>query len=199
MNLGPESTSIDSTPNAERRHPATIVSWIALAIAILIAGFVVRDTISPGDLRPGGDDTAGLPQIGEPAPDFEAVNAEGDMVRLSDFDGSPVWLNFWGSWCPPCRAEAPDMIQAYDQLEPRGVALLAVSLEEPSEDAFEYADDVGMNFTVLSDPDREAIRGKYRVRSFPTHLFIDEDGIVRDIVLTPMPVGTALHHAGKIS
>lgn len=199
MSNGPESAPLDSTLKQEPRHPAKVVSWIALAIAILIAGYAVRDTISPGDLRPGGDDTGGLPQIGEPAPDFEAVNADGEMVRLSDFSGSPVWLNFWGSWCPPCRAEAPDMIQAYDRLEPRGVKLLAVSLEEPSADAFDYARDVGMNFTVVSDPNSEAIQGKYRVRSYPTHLFIDEDGIVRDIVLTPMPVSTALNHAGKIS
>ncbi|MFW6073955.1 MAG: peroxiredoxin family protein [Chloroflexota bacterium] len=199
MDNGTESTDTNSTLAGARRHPATIVSWIALAIAILIAGYAVHDTISPSDLRPGGDDTAGLPQIGDPAPDFEAVDEQGNVVRLSDFAGQPVWLNFWGSWCPPCRAEAPDMIQAYDQLQDRGIVLLAVSLEEPSEDAFSYAREVGMTFDVVSDPDREGIKGKYRVRSYPTHLFIDEDGIVRDIVLTPMSVTTAIRHAEKIS
>ncbi|MEZ4572178.1 MAG: TlpA disulfide reductase family protein [Thermomicrobiales bacterium] len=164
----------------------------------MIAGFAVRSTLDPGDLRPGGSDTAGLPQIGETAPDFAAVDRDGNLVSLSDFAGQPIWLNFWGSWCPPCRAEAPDMIQAWDALDDSGVVLLAVSLEEPSQDAFDYAEKVGMDFTVLSDPERDAIRGKYRVRSFPTHIFIDGDGIVRDISLTPMSTQTAIQKAEAI-
>ena len=90
------------------------------------------------------------------------------------------------------------MVQAWDSIEDDGVALVAVSLEEPSSDAFEYAESVGMNFVVLSDPNRDAIRGKYRVRSFPTHLFIDADGIVQDISLTPMPAQTAIQKVEAI-
>ncbi len=188
----------NSTSQDKRKHPATIVSWLALAIAILVAGYVVRTTLEPGDLRPGGSDTAGLPQPGERAPDFSAIDREGNLVSLSDFAGQPIWLNFWGSWCPPCRAEAPDMIQAWDVIKDDGIVLMAVSLEEPSADAFAYADQLGMKFVVLSDPDREAIRGKYRIRSFPTHLFIDANGIVRDISLTPMSAQTAIQKAMAI-
>ena len=188
----------NSTSSEGRRHPATIVSWIALAIAILVAGYAIRTSLEPGDLRPGGSDTGGLPSIGEPAPDFAAVDKNGNLVSLSDFAGQPVWLNFWGSWCPPCRAEVPDMIQAWNVIEGRGVALVAVSLEEPSSDAFSYAEDVGMEFVVLSDPERRAIQGKYRVRSFPTHVFIDAEGIVRDISLTPMSAQTAVQKAEAI-
>lgn len=176
-----------------RQTPASIVSWIALAIAILIAGIIVRDRLEPSMLRPGGD-TTGLPGIGETAPDFEAIDASGNSVALSDFAGQPVWLNFWGAWCPPCRAEIPDMIQAYDEVQHDGVALIAVSLEEPSHEAFDYAERTGMDFTVLSDPDREAINGKYRVRSFPTHVFIDSTGTVRKVVTTTMSTQTALNH-----
>jgi peroxiredoxin len=193
-----DSEHSNSTSESNRRHPATIVSWIALAVAILVAGYAVRTTLEPGDLRPGGSDTAGLPKVGERAPDFAAIDADGNLVSLSDFSGQPVWLNFWGSWCPPCRAEIPDMVQAWNVIEDKDVALVAVSLEEPSGDAFSYAEEVGMGFVVLSDPDREAIRGKYRVRSFPTHLFIDADGIVRDISLTPMSAQTAIQKAESI-
>lgn len=188
----------NSTGAAKKNHPATIVSWLALAIAILIAGYAVRTTFEPGDLRPGGSDTAGLPGRGESAPDFAAIDSNGNLVSLSDFAGRPIWLNFWGSWCPPCRAEVPDMLQAWDVIEDSGVVLVAVSLEEPSDDAFNYAEDMGMTFIVLSDPDRDAIRGKYRVRSFPTHLFIDSDGIVKDISLTPMSAQTAIQKARSI-
>ena len=193
-----DETHSNSTPDGQQRRPATIVSWLALALAILVAGYAVRTTLEPGDLRPGGADTAGLPAVGQPAPDFSAVDRDGQLVSLSDFAGQPVWLNFWGSWCPPCRAETPDMIQAWRVLDGLGVALVAVSLEEPSSDAFDYAQQVGMDFVVLSDPERAAIRGKYRVRSFPTHLFIDADGIVRDISLTPMSAQIAIQKGQAI-
>lgn len=190
--------SDNSTSEPQRRHPASIVSWLALAVAILVAGYAVRTAFEPEDLLPGGRDAGGLPEIGSQAPDFAAVDADGQLVHLSDFAGQPIWLNFWGSWCPPCRAEAPDMIQAWQSIRDDGVALVAVSLEEPSEDAFAYAEQVGMDFVVLSDPDREAIRGKYRVRSFPTHIFIDRDGIVRDISLTPMSAQTAIQKVAAV-
>lgn len=184
-------------PEDRRTSAAATISWIALALSILIAGYLVRERLDISMLRPGGD-TSGLPQIGQRAPDFAAIDADGAMVALSDFEGQPVWLNFWGAWCPPCRAEIPDMIQAYQELEQDGIVLMAVSLEEPSSDAFNYAERAGMDFVVLSDPDRTAISGKYRVRSFPTHIFIDSNGIVREIVTTTMSTQTALNNASKI-
>lgn len=179
--------------NGTERSVASTLSWIALAAAILVAGYLVRDRVDISMLRPGGD-TTGLPQVGEPAPNFSAIDASGRMVSLADFEGQPVWLNFWGAWCPPCRAEIPEMIQAHDEFGDDGIVLVAVSLEEPSEDAFEYASRTGMDFIVLSDPERQAIRGKYRVRTFPTHLFIDSDGIVRKIVTATMSAQTALNN-----
>lgn len=193
------SDNSNSTLSEDRRHPATIVSWIALAIAILVAGYAIREGLAPSDFLPGSEETAGLPAIGEPAPNFSAIDAEGNSVSLSDFRGQPVWLNFWGSWCPPCRAETPDMIAAYEQLRDEGLEIVAVSLEEPSSDAFAYAERSGMEYIVLSDPAREAIDGKYRVRSFPTHIFIDEAGIVRAIMLRPMSTDLAIRTAQKIT
>jgi peroxiredoxin len=191
--------NMDTIPEPDKRSSTVAtVSWVALALAILVAGYLVRDRLDTSMLRPGGDMT-GLPAIGERAPDFAAVNADGELVSLSDFEGQPVWLNFWGAWCPPCRAEIPDMIQAYQQLETEGLVLVAVSLEEPSSDAFEYAERVGMNFVVLSDPNRSAISGKYRVRTFPTHLFIDSEGIVREIVTITMSTQTALNFARQVN
>jgi hypothetical protein len=90
------------------------------------------------------------------------------------------------------------MIQAWEAVRDDGIVLVAVSLEEPPSDAFEYANEIGMEFVILSDPDRQAIDGKYRVRSFPTHLFIDSLGIVRDISLTPMSAQTAIQKASAI-
>lgn len=186
------------TPSQDRKHPATIVSWLALAVAILIVGYVVQTRVDPRDLLPFGKDASGLPAVGDQAPDFSAVNAEGEMVSLSDYHGQPVWLNFWGSWCPPCRAETPDLIAAYEKLKSDDLVLIAVSLEEPSADAFAYAERSGIEFVVLSDPDRDAIRDGYRVRSFPTHLFIDREGVVREIKLYPLSTQLAIDAAQSV-
>jgi len=189
-----QSSDRDDAP----RKWVNLVSWTALAFAILIAALVVRERVGLDDLLPGRD-AAGLPAPGATAPDIAAVNADGALISLSDFQGQPVWLNFWGAWCPPCRAEIPDMIRAYDAAKERGVVLVAVSLDEPSEEAFDYATKVGMDFIVLSDPNRAAIEGKYRVRTFPTHIFIDRDGVVREVVLTTMSTGTALNKVESIT
>jgi peroxiredoxin len=177
---------------------AQAVAWTALALAVVIVVFIGRERISIDDVLPGRD-AAGLPAVGEPAPDFRAVDADGRLVALSDFRGQPVWLNFWGAWCPPCRAEMPELIRANETVEDRGAVLIAVSLDEPSQDAFTYAKRAGMDFVVLSDPEREAIQGNYRVRTFPTHIFIDADGIVREVVLTTMSTGVAISKLDSIT
>jgi peroxiredoxin len=179
------------------RKWAQAVAWTALALAVVIVVFIGRERISIDDVLPGRD-AAGLPAVGEPAPDFRAVDADGRLVALSDFRGQPVWLNFWGAWCPPCRAEMPELIRANETVEDRGAVLIAVSLDEPSQDAFAYAKRAGMDFVVLSDPEREAIQGNYRVRTFPTHIFIDADGIVREVVLTTMSTGVAISKLDSI-
>ena len=183
--------------SAPRKWVQTI-AWTALALALVIAVFIGRQRIGIDDLVPGRN-AEGLPAVGEPAPDFTALDADGRRVSLSDFRGQPVWLNFWGAWCPPCRAEMPELIRANAIVKERGAVLVAVSLDEPSHEAFEYAQRAGMDFVVLSDPERAAIQGKYRVRTFPTHIFIDAGGIVREIVLTTMSTGIAINKLDSIT
>ncbi|MFM8593143.1 MAG: peroxiredoxin family protein, partial [Chloroflexota bacterium] len=127
-----------------------------------------------------------------PAPDFATHDVFGNVVRLSDFRGRPVWLMFWGSWCPPCRSEFPDIEAAYRQLEPEGLVLLGVSLREPTLDAVAYAAQNNASFIVLTDPTEQDTRGAYPIFNFPTHIFIDEDGIIRSIVLEDMSEAQAL-------
>lgn len=116
----------------------------------------------------------------------------GNPVRLSQFRGQPVWLMFWGSWCPPCRAEFPEVQRADEQLEPEGVRLLGVSLRESALDAAAYAAQNGATWLVLSDPDEADTRAGYPLYNVPTHLFIDADGIVRSIVISDMNEQLAL-------
>src|SRR5689334_6870295 len=136
---------------SSRRH--TIVSGVAIALVIVAAAWLFGGRAGFQSIGQGGINARLLPKVGDVAPDFETSDVFGNRVRLSDFRGHPVWLMFWGSWCPPCRAEFPDIVAAYKQLAPEGVRLLAVSLREPAVTAAAYAADNHATFLVLSDPD----------------------------------------------
>lgn len=152
-----------------------------------------------GQIGLGGQNLSLLPKIGQPAPDFVTENAyNGQPVRLSDYFGSPVWLNFWGSWCPPCRSEMPDLVAAYNLLHPRGLELLAIALLEPASAATEFALRNHAKFPILSDPDRSDTGGAYPIANFPTHILLDSSGIVRNIILSAIDEAAIVKAADEI-
>ena len=162
---------------------ATILGGLGIAGAIVAGTWLLGARSGFDAIGQGGINQRILPKVGEVAPDFVAYDVFGNPVQLSGFRGRPVWLMFWGSWCPPCRAEFPDIVRAYDKVAPEGVRMLAVSLREPTVDAATYAAENGARFLVLSDPDESATGYAYPIMNFPTHIFIDPDGIVRAISL----------------
>ena len=111
-------------------------------------------------------------------PDFTVYDLEGKEVRLSDFEGTPVVLNFWASWCPPCKAEMPDFQEAFEKWGD-DVKFLIVNMTdgrtETVETAQEFIEDQGYTFPVYFDTDMEAAIA-YQVQSIPCTYFIDEDG-----------------------
>ena len=187
-----------SAPTQQKRDPRRIALYLGLAVVILVAAWYVSGQAGLDQLGRGGVNTKLLPRPGEPAPDFTAVDIHGNIVSLSDFKGQPVWLNFWGTWCPPCRAEMPDMQTAYTELEPKGLVLLAVSLGDPPEVAADFAYRNGVTFNVLLDPQRNLTSDAYPIYNFPTHIFIDRDGIVRDVVLSVMSPEEAIERAEAV-
>jgi thiol-disulfide isomerase/thioredoxin len=116
---------------------------------------------------------------GELAPDFEASTIEGERVRLSDFRGKAVFLNFWASWCTPCRAEMPDIIALLRKYESQGLVVLAMNAGEAYAPASTFVEELQMQAltAITMDPSRKVLE-RYRVFSMPTSIFIDADGIV---------------------
>jgi peroxiredoxin len=179
-----------------RRSQIGIV--VVVAIVILTGTWLIGGRDGFSQIGRGGVNESLLPKVGAVAPDFTAYDVNGNVVSLSDYRGHPVWLNFWGSWCPPCRAEMPDIVTAYNQLAPKGVVLLAVSLDEPPADAARFAERNHATFTILTDQDRSATAQGYPILNFPTHIFIDSNGVVRRIVLTELDTEHAVQYADDL-
>lgn len=191
----------DTSTRAQR--PVNLALALAIVVALVGTTWFMGEHFGWADIGTGGQNEQLLPRIGEEAPEFFTLREDGQPMLLSQYRGQPVWLNFWGSWCAPCRAEMPEFISAYQQLTEQGIVILAISTNEAPQQAIQYRDLVGGNFPVYIDPsfinafidadenpdlaDRFAsMRSDWEIRNYPTHVFIDADGIVRQIVIAQM-------------
>ncbi|MDA1241296.1 MAG: redoxin domain-containing protein [Chloroflexi bacterium] len=160
-------------------HPRTLARYGAVAaIAVVVGGvFVWREVLPTADSGTLGVEAgASRPAIGEPAPDFllETPGTHG-LVRLSDLRGQPVLLNFWATWCGPCRTEMPDLQVAHDT---EGVVVFAVNSQEPDAAVTRFVEEFGLSFPTAIDRDG-AVREHYGVIGLPATFFIDPEGILR--------------------
>lgn len=128
---------------------------------------------------------AGVPNLTEAplagylAPDFTLQTIQGESVALSELRGRPVVVNFWATWCPPCRAEMPDFQAVHQDFSGRAV-LLGVNQGESAQDITSYAAEVGITYPMLVDADSQ-INQAYGIRALPTTIFIDANGVVREV------------------
>ena len=116
--------------------------------------------------------------VGQAAPDFELATPDGDSIRLSDLRGKAVMVNFWATWCGPCKIEMPLYVNAYEQNKD-GLVVLAVDVEEPAATVQAYVANNGLTFPVALDA-RGEVSLLYRVRGLPTTYFIDAAGTIVD-------------------
>ena len=112
---------------------------------------------------------------GEPAADFELRLFGGDLLRMSDLEGKVVVLNFWASWCPPCRAEMPDFEEMWQEMKDDGVVFVGVAVSDSPEEARAFVEATGVTYPVGVDSSG-SIAGDYRVLSLPTTFLIDREG-----------------------
>ena len=109
------------------------------------------------------------------APDFQLQDMDGKLHRLSDYRGKPVIINFWTTWCPPCREEIPSMNRAWQQLEQEEIAMLAINMGEDEETIFIFSADYPADFPILMDRDGKVIE-EWPVKGLPTTYVIAPDG-----------------------
>lgn len=117
------------------------------------------------------------PVVGEPAPDFALRTTDGSVVKLSDLRGKVVWVNFWATWCVPCKQELPEIQQIYEEKKSQGLEVLEVNWEETSAAAKAYFAERNLPMPVLLDSS-SSVFNQYRLQGLPDHFFIGRDGDV---------------------
>ncbi len=154
-----------------------------------------KQAITLADLPPGLGrgypaaqvDTAPAPgallKQGEAAPDFAMVLDDGRYLRLSDLQGKPVVLNFWATWCGPCRLEMPELVKAAGA-DP-DLVVLAADVQEARSPVENFATEFKMNLPIVLDKDGK-VRSLYRVPGLPTTYFIDKTGKIASVVVGPL-------------
>jgi peroxiredoxin len=126
----------------------------------------------------GAGRAVALPQVGATAPDFASKSSTGRNVRLSELRGQVVLINFWASWCSPCRQELPLLSKIYTQYRSAGFALLAVNVDDNRKDAEGMLQRLDLKFPTLFDGGKSVAK-LYGVDTMPATLVIDRDGRVR--------------------
>ncbi len=117
---------------------------------------------------------------GQVAPDFVLRSATGENLRLSEYRGDVVLINFWATWCGPCRQEMPLLDDLYGRYQRVGFNLLGVNIDEDSRRAMQMVQELGVNFPVLFDENKEVSK-LYEVEAMPVTILVDREGIVRHV------------------
>ena len=147
--------------------PAPAATPTATPAPTATAGPTATPTVAPPEL-----------ELGAPAPDFEVTRFNGETLRLSDLRGQVVVLNFWASWCPPCRREMPAFEDAWLGSRDYGVVFVGLAANDFEADARAFADQVGVTYPLGLDLDG-AVADEYLVRVMPTTYFIDREGLLQ--------------------
>jgi peroxiredoxin len=118
-------------------------------------------------------------EVGEAAPDFMLKNLKGEEVRLSELKGKGVVINFWATWCNPCKREMPLIEEHYQLVKDQGIEILAVNIAESHLAVSSFINRLGVTFPVLLDSNR-IVTQRYGVGALPSTFFINKDGMVMD-------------------
>ncbi len=210
-------SGVEERPQNRREWRGALKSLVLplLIVATIVGGLLYlerrRDTSGADDASgygivalPNALNSTGRspsPEEGRAAPDFLLPTVDGGELRLSDLRGKPVLVNFWASWCAPCRQEMPDIVRAYDERAADGLVVVAIDLQEDAGTVREFADEFGMTFPIVIDRTgqvADAWRIGGPIEGIPSSYFIDANGIVRSRVFGPMTEDVLTEELGKV-
>jgi len=166
------------------------IGFVVVA-AVVIAAVAFGRTAGSGDATRAGSPTApsasgtplpapgpldaNAPVVGQPAPDFALRTVDGELRRLSDLRGKVVWVNFWATWCAPCKKELPDIQALYDERRADGLEVVAINVKEDAADARAFFEARGLTLPLLLDS-AGTVYDQYRLQGLPDSFFVDREG-----------------------
>jgi cytochrome c biogenesis protein CcmG/thiol:disulfide interchange protein DsbE len=166
--------------------PATAESVITSSKAVTTDSAVAVEPAETFTLPP---DLPRSPYPGNAAPDFSLPTLSSQPVTLNDLRGKPAIINFWATWCPPCRREMPALQSAFDRHRDE-IGFVAVDVKEDAQKVADFVADVGLTFPVVLDRDGRVSDVAYQVRGIPTTIFIDASGVVVERHVGPLDDAT---------
>jgi peroxiredoxin len=137
------------------------------------------------------------PITGAPAPDFILTNTQSKSITLSDLKGQPILINFWATWCGPCRIEMPAIEAAYQKYKGAGLRVLAVDSDEPLQQVTDFGASLNLTFDLLLDPGN-SVNDLYRIRAYPSSFFVGADGTVVALQIGTMSEAQLFENLAKI-
>lgn len=198
MASGPAGEPLLRTPRRPRVERSTLLVVAALA---LVAGAYftwARLTAPTGGVRWGPLDSVlaarGYERLARPAPAFTLPTADGGTLALEDLRGQVVLLNFWATWCEPCRAEIAELDALAQEFGPQGFRVVGINVGESPERVRQFAAELQVGFPLLLDPDGQ-VYPAYGVMGLPTSYLVDAEGLIRDVHLG---VVTRTYLAGRL-
>lgn len=162
--------------------------FLAAAMTVVITACGPIGSSAPATPRPDGSPVVvgGSPLVGKPAPAIELADLAGVTVRLADYIGRPVVVNFWASWCVPCRDEFPVFVAAREQYAADGLEILGVIYKDDAGSAQAFADDQGAGWPLLQDPGERVYTAYTGFGGVPMTVFVDGESVVRSVSYGPL-------------
>jgi len=209
---------VDENPQRRREWvgPFRSVVLPILVVAAIVGGIFYFETRDSGpSATPAGSNGAQLGIValppeknatgdkpeakeGKPAPDFVLKTLDGETVRLSDLQGQAVLINFWATWCTPCRREMPEIQTVYEEYKDQGFVVIAVNIQESSEQVRAWAEEFGLTFPIAMDS-TGAVTNEYLLLDvLPTTVFVGRDGVIKSIYRGQMDQKIILDNLQKI-
>ncbi|MGE7918005.1 thiol-disulfide oxidoreductase ResA [Viridibacillus sp. NPDC093762] len=153
----------------DKKKKRLYVRTLILAILVVAIGYTIYTTATKDEVR--------LLKVGEEAPDFSLVDLDGQTHRLSDYKGKGVMLNFWGTWCKPCKKEMPAMNNQYKVFKDQGIEVISINQAQTVFEVENFISDFNLKFPVVIDKTKSVTRA-YNVDNLPASIFIDPTGKV---------------------